>query len=286
MKKIYNTNESYFENIDSEEKAYWLGFMTADGYVGYRKKGLSQEEYSVGLDLRLQDISHLKKFSNNITDRELTVYEKTNKCRFIIYSKKMFEDLSKYNITPNKTFLINKIPDIRKDLKIHFIRGYFDGDGSVWEGKVKYKSRDGIIKETRTIGTEFVGTLEFLKDIEIELGIKGNFKKEIRRESNTYYLKYYKLKRSKLFFDLCYNNSTVYMQRKYDKFISFFDYSTKKPTNETNSKKTYQFDLNGNLIKEWAKIIEIERVLGFNNKRISACCTGKLTKAYGFIWTH
>ena len=54
-----------FETIDTEEKAYWLGFMYADGYIGASR-------YSVGINLSLKDIDHLKKFCKymGLTEQE------------------------------------------------------------------------------------------------------------------------------------------------------------------------------------------------------------------------
>ncbi len=53
----YNINENVFDNIDTEEKAYWLGFLYADGYVTYKN-------YTIGLGVALKDIDHLRKFKD------------------------------------------------------------------------------------------------------------------------------------------------------------------------------------------------------------------------------
>lgn len=52
------------------------------------------------------------------------------------------------------------------------------------------------------------------------------------------------------------------------------------------SKRILQFDLQGNLIKEWPSQMEIKRQTGFKNANISGCCLGKYgcKTAYGFIW--
>ena len=58
-------------------------------------------------------------------------------------------------------------------------------------------------------------------------------------------------------------------------------------TNRTDlSKPVLQFDLNGNLIKEYPSIIEAERQTGFNNAHISKCCLGKRKTAYKYIWKY
>lgn len=58
----------------------------------------------------------------------------------------------------------------------------------------------------------------------------------------------------------------------------------KKNTNGKMSKPVLQYDLQGNFIKEWPSIMEIERQLGFDQGYISNCCNGKYKTAYGYIW--
>lgn len=56
--------------------------------------------------------------------------------------------------------------------------------------------------------------------------------------------------------------------------------------NNKKSKPVLQFDLDGNFIKEWPSMREIQRQLGFYQSSISLCCNGKLKKAYGYIWKY
>ena len=59
-----------------------------------------------------------------------------------------------------------------------------------------------------------------------------------------------------------------------------------KMINGKLSKQVFQYDLNGNLIKEWPSTSEIERKLGYNHTNISACCLGRIKQAYGYIWKY
>lgn len=52
------------------------------------------------------------------------------------------------------------------------------------------------------------------------------------------------------------------------------------------SKKINQYDLQGNFIKTWDSIMDVERILNINNGNISSCCNGKKRMAGGFIWRH
>lgn len=60
-----------------------------------------------------------------------------------------------------------------------------------------------------------------------------------------------------------------------------------KTSNRTKAKVVLQYDLDGNLIKEWDSTREIQRELGFYTSNISLCCRGiKLKKAYGYVWKY
>lgn len=132
----YAKNKHVFDCIDTEEKAYWLGFLYADGNVSKTNR--------IRLSLAEQDYSTLEKFSNFIYSKNRIkhyVQRKYLHRQNLIYvdvgSKYMSEKLTNLGCTPNKTFLLT-FPDwIDKNLINHFIRGYFDGDGclSIYIGK-------------------------------------------------------------------------------------------------------------------------------------------------------
>lgn len=225
----YLINEDFFENIDSEEKAYWLGFITADGYVNFRERGRSLE-YLVAIDLHIQDKDHLEKLQKLITTKVLKIYKNgaykkdsdfAERVRLSVYSSKMFHDLAKYNIIPRKTFFIQELPNIPDNLKHHFIRGYFDGDGSVYIGRTKYYSEK--IKDysfCEQLKVDICGTYNFLNSISkfLKIGDEHCITKEHRTKKDTWYLSFYSNKRAKEFFDIMYNDATVFLERKYNKF--------------------------------------------------------------------
>ena len=142
-------NERYFENIDSEEKAYWLGFIAADGCV-YKNK----QSYRLQINLKGSDIDHLKKFQKAIcSDYKITEKKvgkaQSNTCQLKINSTKMCNDLIKNNIIERKSIIFEP-PILNKNLMSHFIRGYFDGDG--WITSYKRKDSNGYRNEVGIIG--------------------------------------------------------------------------------------------------------------------------------------
>ena len=157
-KHNFPRDEFYFNNIDSKEKAYWLGFLYADGCVHSNSNEIS---------ITSKDRDHLEKFrkaikSNNkigeSIDRSFSSLPKIY--HFSIKDKQLKSDLIKWGCVPNKSLSLTKIPNIPRDFVSHFIRGYFDGDGSLhW------------LNGTKNFRISFVGTAPFLKDIQKELGL-------------------------------------------------------------------------------------------------------------------
>ena len=122
--------EDFFESIDTEEKAYWLGFLYADGY-NYEAKG------EVKVALAGKDKDFLLKLRDTIyPNKDKPLYYKENSDLSTGYelnmsSARMSRHLAKQGCMQAKTFKIKFPYFIDESLYRHFIRGYFDGDGSL-----------------------------------------------------------------------------------------------------------------------------------------------------------
>ena len=116
-----------FETIDTEEKAYWLGFLYADGSVG-------STDNRIELGLAEKDLKQIEKFKNFIGIPNKISYRATSKSyRYTFKSIPCKTDLIKQGCVPKKS-LILKFPtkeQVPQDLIKHFIRGFFDGDGCI-----------------------------------------------------------------------------------------------------------------------------------------------------------
>lgn len=140
-------NEHIFDTIDTEEKAYWLGYIYADGYINNPKpRTTGQIDYNFELCSKGDDIEHMKKFANFIElENPLKITKADNKghtrCRVCLSSRHLWETLNSYGCTPKKSLTL-KFPNesIFKDLSLirHFIRGYFDGDGCISFGNKEH----------------------------------------------------------------------------------------------------------------------------------------------------
>ena len=170
-------NYNYFDSIDTEEKAYWLGFIFADGniskseriYKGKIKKG----NYRFEVSLKDTDREHLEKFAKEISfEKEIKISQtnsKAKRCRLYFNNKHFWNTLNNYGCTPNKSLTL-KFPNISifKDTSLikHFIRGYVDGDGSI-----AYKNAKHTDFQLRILGTE-----HFLSNLQKNLPLEKLFK--------------------------------------------------------------------------------------------------------------
>ena len=204
--KKYKYYDDIFEVIDNEEKAYWLGFLYADGYV--RKRQYSSE---LRLKISEKDKEHLIKFKKFMSPDNIKIKNETSgnsRCvKVSINSKKIVSDLINLGCTNNKskTITMPKIPD---NLIDHFIRGYFDGDGWIIIDKNK-KPAFGIIS----------GSIEMVKSINNIISERSKIKINKIYNYKTYYNFTYKsytdiIKIS----NFLYKKSNIHLIRKKNKF--------------------------------------------------------------------
>lgn len=133
-RRVYH---DFFEEIDTEEKAYFLGMLMADGSVHKRGK----EEATI--TLLLIDLDVVESFKRTMnSDSKITISDrKRHKSERPTYSvtvrsNKIAEDLATYGVVPNKTYLTNRVCEgVPDHLKRHYLRGLFDGDGSIYKSK-------------------------------------------------------------------------------------------------------------------------------------------------------
>ena len=210
-KKKYRVNQDFFEKIDTEEKAYWLGFLYADGCV--RDFG---NKVNVTIGLGKKDESHLEKFRKSIGgDMPIAHYKDSltgeYNPKITVNCTKLGRDLIGHGCVPNKTYHKIRIPNIDKCLIRHFIRGYLDGDGwisIVNEGKNNERDVVGIVSYYSDILEDFQKVLS-------DYGIYSTINK--KKSGNAYSLIIYRKDSIIKFLRLMYDNSTFYLDRKYEK---------------------------------------------------------------------
>lgn len=217
-------NEHIFDSIDTEEKAYWLGFIYADGYIS--NSPISNDSdyiaYNFELGLSEKDYDHLVKFKNFLncskdiytdsTIKSLNGNEQKEykRCRLCLTNQHFWNTLNKLGCTPNKTkkCLFPQRSIFTKEKFIYdFIRGFIDGDGTLSYGNNGSKK----IPQLSILGTyemllgisHYLGhnSINKVSDTDVILNLKYNGNKAVYLES------------------LLYKNAKVYLDRKYEKYL-------------------------------------------------------------------
>ena len=214
--------EDIFNVIDTEEKAYFLGFLLADGCVFYDKNRLnSSPKILFGLkseDSYMVELFH--KFINAQTSLRIDNRDGKGTVSCVVSSFKMAEDLSFYGIA-NPKFL-RPLPIVRYDLVHHLIRGFFDGDGCF---------TFGLAHPERKICNSYSGrvsliTYEILKEDVIRiLECIGISHWRTERCNSQTYLEMVDIRRKNeiaLFYNFIYQDATIYLTRKKEKFEQYF----------------------------------------------------------------
>ena len=190
---------TFFENIDNQDKAYFLGIMFSDGSVSDHQFYLKMKDEDVVLKfkealkcdypIRFHDLP----YTNYILE---------------ISSKKMCNDLKKLGCTPNKTRIL-RFPIIKENLIPHFIRGFFDGDGCLQLNDKLYHCRFDLTS----------ASLDFLNDIRpyITAIAKTNGSLNKEHNYNVWHLSYSGHQVIQIL-NWIYKGAHYYMQRKYFKY--------------------------------------------------------------------
>lgn len=229
--RLYNHNDKYFDNIDCENKAYLLGFFIADGYITSNNRICIQNSID---DLEIMEffkneISPESKF--NVRDSNRGCVKRKTQFHFRITSEHMYNILNtKYKIKERKTLNASFIFDfdnIPKEYLNHFVRGFFDGDGSV----------SFIEKETTPFfNFSFVFTsLNFTKQISEIFESLFNIKSVIythQGKTCMYYTLRFDYSRNrklkiKEIYNWLYSNSNICLNRKKTKFQNYLEYRAK-----------------------------------------------------------
>ncbi len=216
---IYTLDENIFDSIDTEEKAYWLGFLMADGYN-------HEDRTSICLRLQAEDVEILEKFKiflkSNAPIYEFTRTTRVNKLlrkykEVRVNSVHLSRQLAQLGCIQGKSYTLTFPTCVPNHLMNHFIRGYFDGDGCISIKPRNNRRGRSLVYQLTIAGKEDV-MLEMQNYIVKETGVsktkleypKNNFAKMIHyggRKVVTKVLNY------------LYKDATIFLKRKHDKYL-------------------------------------------------------------------
>lgn len=215
-----NMNERLFENINSEESAYFLGLLISDGNVFKDDTG---RQASISITLDLKDEYMLEKFKEVVNSNTTVSHDGRGCGQIAVRSNLMAKDLSKYGVIPRKSYS-TYLPQVSEEWMSHLIRGIFDGDGSILAKPSP--NNDGYNRFLHSIS--FCGTHELMTNIS-----DYAFKKLQLNQKPTVYdyadrnlseVKIQNIDDITKFGLWMYQNSTIFLKRKKDIFNNFLSH--------------------------------------------------------------
>lgn len=208
----YVINRDFFEKIDSESKAYWIGFLIADGYNSGKF-----------IRIDIQDEYHLDKLRDVIyPNKDNPIKTKLSQTGKIVYylaiqDKKLLCDCEKHGVVERKS-LITSYPDIDQSMDKHFIRGVFDGDGCL-----TYT----MDKNYRRYTFSIVGSYSLIFSIKEKISAIGVYV-AFRKTKSIYELHIRGNKQIIKTLNWLYDDSIVYLDRKYHKYDDMITWDGEK----------------------------------------------------------
>lgn len=214
-KRTYKVNKDFFKCINTEEKAYVLGFICADGHiekdrlvitVSIKDKDILEKiKYALKSEHTIKEIKRKNPYQN--TDRkELILVE------LQVNSVELVAPLFNMGLNTNKTYTLDGsiLKFIPKHLMRDFLRGYFDGDGNIFFG-TRYSS--GYKYNINICGNEDF----LLKSFQVYFPSNNKLYKDLYSK-NCYVWKISQKDKVKDFMYYLYYNSSIFLQRKYNEY--------------------------------------------------------------------
>lgn len=209
---LYSPNliENYFDSIDTEKKAYFLGLIITDGCV-YNSKN---RQNLISISLQDEDKYLIEDFKKELNTNKTITSDGRGCSELSILSNKLVSGLSKFGVVPNKS--LKTIFPTNIDIKLypHLLRGIFDGDGSISFYDYKSIKRNTHVKAIRLCQ----GNKKFLEDIVDFLYYNYDIEKVniFREKENLWSIAYRKIDSMLKLISILYSNSHIEMKRKHE----------------------------------------------------------------------
>jgi len=220
-------NINFFNLINSEENAYFLGLLYADGCVQ-----IKNTQYVMTIKLKKEDIIIIEKLRDILSPSSPVKLYDGKYSYFRTHQKIICDQLIDLGCVPNKSLKLIFPSFIKPELVRHFIRGYSDGDGTIYKNKLRHginfiwkiistdkfcNSVKEIINKTLNVNCSLSLSCPKTNQITTTLSVGGN-------------------RQSKKLLDWLYSDATIYLPRKYEKYQEFNRYiSSSKSMSESKS---------------------------------------------------
>lgn len=212
-------DKNFFDSIDNEEKAYWLGFIMADGYT---KLGKNNNPAQMTIEIGKKDIEILNAFKKSIKSNHI-IRERSRKtytgkiseiCSITISSQHLTSKLISYGVIPNKTyigFINEEIFSDNEELIFHYLRGYSDGDGTINKRKGNYVFK--LVIKSKSILDTISNWIKKYCNIDPKITIWEDAYRLSVQNKKDYFI----------FLEKLYKNANIYLDRKYQNYLSHID---------------------------------------------------------------
>lgn len=224
-------NEHYFDTIDDERKAYWLGFIWCDGYMAIRHRN-NHISYEFKLSLKDTDANHLVKFNKDLNGSyEVKHYNsngfngegKSMEARLLITNQYFGKTLvEKYGVVPKRSDCSKIISSIPERLMPHFIRGVIEADGTFCKYRIT-ENGYGVDKYRVSIGTneDILRTIErhLMDNGIINISERKLYQRHEGRDGEYKTLEISGKIQSLNILNYIYKDANVYLDRKYEKYL-------------------------------------------------------------------
>lgn len=211
--RIYPLNENCLDQIDSEIKAYFLGFFFADG-CNYYDHYLKNIKYKIRIQIQSNDDYLLDIFNKHLfyTTKPILKIKNKNQSVFELQSKILSTRLYELGAISKKTYNLS-FPIIEEKYYHHFIRGYFDGDGFISDYPYKKQGRQRM----SIVGCKDI--IKYIQDIFINnIGLNPNKLMKNNKQEYLRILEYGGDKNMIKIYNYLYKDSTIFLERKKQRF--------------------------------------------------------------------
>jgi len=208
-------HEDFFDNIDTEAKAYWLGFLVADGAV--------VGDY-VKLRLSTKDLSHLELFRDTLSPGRTiyTIHRPHSQSEVCLFSPHLVIALAEHNVVQNKTWTVRVSPKVPPELMRHYWRGHCDGDGCVCYSPLRGNPHWVV---------EVVGNQGLMEDLHSWLSAHvPELSKPVNTRGKLYRVSCGGTGKPRLFAKALYEGATVYLPRKMEEAQRLMAYKPMRKT--------------------------------------------------------
>jgi hypothetical protein len=233
----YKIDDNYFENIDTDEKAYWLGWLMGDG-------NLSEKTNTIRISLKESDIYVLERFKKALRFEGKIYIHKQSKnsfspnkkaCTIAFSNRKIYFDLRQLGMKPKQS-LTAIFPRINEKFIFPFLRGHLEADGWI---SISYRKKNSVSLQVGFMGTqEFLsGIISIFKKIDVYFGIHRTKSKKRTKLNMFSAITDSKIEVERILDRLYENHNGVFLVRKYEKYLAIKKHLQEHPLTKRNIRK-------------------------------------------------